>query len=56
MQMSDRGIPASLLELPRFTGRIRIDDKGNTVFPHFDRDGLCGYSYLTISRDFKDLT
>jgi hypothetical protein len=40
---NDRGIPASLLELPRFAGRIRVDDKGNTVFPHFDRDGLCGY-------------
>jgi Toprim-like/Protein of unknown function (DUF3991) len=40
---SDRGIPPALLELPRFAGRIRIDDKGNTVFPHFDQQGLCGY-------------
>ena len=40
---NDRGIPASLLDLPRFFGRIRIDDKGNAVFPHFDQRGLCGY-------------
>jgi hypothetical protein len=40
---NDRGIPAALLELPRFAGRVRIDDKGNAVFPHFDQQGLCGY-------------
>jgi hypothetical protein len=40
---NDRGLPASVLELPRFAGRIRIDAKGNTVFPHFDQQGLCGY-------------
>src|ERR1700722_15574551 len=40
---NERGLPAPLLEDPRFAGRIRIDAKGNAVFPHFDRDGLCGY-------------
>lgn len=29
--------------LDRFVGRIRIDNRGNAVFPHFDQDGLCGY-------------
>ena len=27
----------------RFAGRIRIDARGNAVFPHFDAEGLCGY-------------
>jgi hypothetical protein len=39
----DRCVPAALLSAPRFRGRIRIDDRGNTVFPHFDAAGLCGY-------------
>jgi hypothetical protein len=26
-----------------FAGRIRIDVRGNAVFPHIDRDGVCGY-------------
>jgi hypothetical protein len=39
----DRGVPTALLSAPRFRGRIRIDDRGNTVFPHFDASGLCGY-------------
>ena len=30
---NERGVPAPLLELPRFAGRIRIDAKGNAVFP-----------------------
>ena len=38
-----RALPASLLALPRFMGRIRIDARGNAVFPHFDQEGLCGY-------------
>src|SRR5208283_1748758 len=32
----ERCLPASLLSLPRFTGRVRIDRRGNAVFPHFD--------------------
>jgi Toprim-like/Protein of unknown function (DUF3991) len=39
-----RGIPAQLLEHPRFVGRIRIDERNkNAVFPHFDLEGLCGF-------------
>jgi Protein of unknown function (DUF3991)/Toprim-like len=39
----ERCLPASLLSSPRFVGRIRIDRRGNAVFPHFDAAGLCGY-------------
>jgi hypothetical protein len=38
-----RCVPATLLGAPRFAGRVRIDSRGNAVFPHFDGAGLCGY-------------
>jgi len=41
--LSERLIPASVLAGLRFAGRIRIDVRGNAVFPHIDRDGICGY-------------
>jgi len=40
---NERHIPPSLLQSSRFAGRIRIDARGNAVFPHFDRQGLCGF-------------
>ncbi len=46
----DRHIPPALLGSHRFAGRIRIDSRGNAVFPHFDADGLCGYEIK--NRDF----
>jgi Protein of unknown function (DUF3991) len=39
----ERCLPAALLGSPRFAGRIRIDDHGAAVFPHFDEFGLCGF-------------
>jgi Toprim-like/Protein of unknown function (DUF3991) len=39
----ERCVPAAVLSSPRFAGRMRIDSLGNTVFPHFDARGLCGY-------------
>lgn len=39
----DRCVPAGVLLSPRFVGRMRMDSRGNTVFPHFDAAGLCGY-------------
>jgi len=39
----DRCVPAVVLRSPRFVGRMRVDFRGNTVFPHFDAAGLCGY-------------
>jgi len=40
---NERALPASLLGLERFAGRVQIDARGNAVFPHFDAQGLCGY-------------
>jgi hypothetical protein len=45
-----RGIPAELLTNERFLGRVKIDARGNAVFPHFDADGLTGYEFK--NRDF----
>ncbi|HTB11069.1 MAG TPA: DUF3991 and TOPRIM domain-containing protein [Bryobacteraceae bacterium] len=39
----ERAIPAAALRSDRFAGRIRIDARGNAVFPHFDGKGLCGF-------------
>ncbi|MCC7154564.1 MAG: DUF3991 and TOPRIM domain-containing protein [Bryobacterales bacterium] len=39
----DRCVPAGVLGSARFVGRMRMDSRGNTVFPHFDAAGLCGY-------------
>lgn len=39
----ERALPRALLALDRFAGRVRIDDRGNAVFPHFDAQGLSGY-------------
>jgi hypothetical protein len=39
----ERAIPGFLMRDPRFKGRIRIDRRGNAIFPHFDFEGLCGY-------------
>ena len=39
----ERCVPAAVLLSPRFRGRMRMDSRGNTVFPHFDAAGLCGY-------------
>ncbi|MBL8252456.1 MAG: DUF3991 and TOPRIM domain-containing protein, partial [Candidatus Competibacter sp.] len=35
--------PAAVLADPRFAGKIFMDKHGNAVFPHHDRDGLCGF-------------
>jgi Toprim-like/Protein of unknown function (DUF3991) len=41
---NERALPAGLLGLERFAGRVRMDaPRGNAVFPHFDQEGLCGY-------------
>jgi hypothetical protein len=40
---NERCLPVSLLSSLRFAGRVRVDRRGNAVFPHFDVAGLCGY-------------
>jgi hypothetical protein len=44
----ERALPGSLLALDRFAGRIRIDGRGNAVFPHFDAEGLSGYELKNV--------
>lgn len=39
----ERCIPPALLASERFADRVRIDDRGNAIFPHVDQGGLCGY-------------
>jgi hypothetical protein len=41
--VNERHIPPALLASERLAGRVRIDDRGNAVFPHFDEEGLCGF-------------
>jgi hypothetical protein len=47
----ERKIPVNILTDPLFADRIRVDQHGNAIFPHFNqRDGLCGYEVK--NRDF----
>ncbi len=46
----ERDIPGDLLSSERFLGKIKIDEWGNAVFPHFDDEGLTGYELK--NRDF----
>ena len=39
----ERRIPWHILTDPLFADRIRVDERNNAVFPHFNRDGLCGF-------------
>lgn len=38
-----RGLAPETLEDPRFASMVRIDQRGNAVFPHYDGRGLSGY-------------
>ncbi|MEE9398532.1 MAG: DUF3991 and TOPRIM domain-containing protein [Methylococcales bacterium] len=43
---NERGISATVLTSPRFAGQIKSDRQArfqNVIFPHKDRDGLCGF-------------
>lgn len=41
--VKERGLPIAVLADPRFRDRLRVDARGNAVFPHFNRDGVCGF-------------
>jgi hypothetical protein len=41
--LTSRGIGPDILMLPRFAGRVRVDERNNALFPHYDQEGLCGY-------------
>ena len=38
-----RGLGDPVLGQERFVERFKIDKRGNVLFPHYDRDGLCGF-------------
>ena len=38
-----RGIGPETLSLKRFYRTFRVDDRGNVLFPHHDKKGLCGF-------------
>ncbi len=38
-----RGINGQTLQEPRFAGCVRQDRRGNTLFAHYDQEGLSGY-------------
>jgi Toprim-like/Protein of unknown function (DUF3991) len=41
--LNERCIAGEVLGSDRFAGTVRIDARGNAVFPHSDADGLSGY-------------
>jgi len=41
--LTSRGLDPEVLALPRFAGCVRVDRRNNALFPHYDREGLCGY-------------
>jgi len=41
--LESRAVGKECLTDRRFIGRVRMDERGNAVFPHYDERGLCGY-------------
>ncbi len=41
--LSGRGLGADALGLPLFADRVRVDHRRNALFPHYDKEGLCGF-------------
>ena len=41
--LNERGITSQTISARRFEGTIYTDHRGNAVFPHRDRVGVCGY-------------
>lgn len=48
--LTSRGLGPEVLGLPLFAGCVRVDDRNNALFPHYDREGLCGFEVK--NRDF----
>lgn len=48
--LTSRGLGPEVLSLSIFVGGLRVDDRSNALFPHFDREGLCGFEIK--NRDF----
>ena len=41
--LTGRGLGPDVLALPLFVGCVRVDRRNNALFPHYDKDGLCGF-------------
>ena len=41
--LTGRGLGPDVLGLPLFAGCVRVDRRNNALFPHYDKDGLCGF-------------
>ncbi len=41
--LNQRGISQETINDPRFQETIYLDQRNNAIFPHKDRDGICGY-------------
>jgi hypothetical protein len=41
--LTDRGLGPEVLKSVRFAGGLRVDQRNNALFPHYDQEGLCGY-------------
>jgi hypothetical protein len=41
--LESRGLRKEIYTSRRFAGKIRVDGKGNLIFPHFDKQGICGF-------------
>ena len=41
--LNQRGITQDTINNPRFQETIYLDKRNNAIFPHKDRDGICGY-------------
>ena len=42
--LEKRSIDQATLTSARFVGTVAIDSRGNAIFPHYDQNGLTGYS------------
>ena len=42
--LEKRGISQSILQSDRFAGTVAIDDRGNAIFPHYDTNGMTGFT------------
>lgn len=41
--LTGRGLGPEVLGLSQFTGCVRVDRRNNALFPHYDKEGLCGF-------------
>jgi len=42
--LEKRGIDQSIQKCDRFAGTVAIDNRGNAIFPHYDKDGITGFT------------